>query len=264
MADDIQPLPFYKDPLLYTGLGTVIGFVLAAYYTIGNNFSSNLIVPSVIAASVFGALTYILWETRCPNCNRPFAKTEKIEFKEDLGIKKEAYTYYSQIYQYPDGSTEPNPDSQKTIMRDKKYDRHYYSCKKCNFGTQKEWADVSSKWLGEEPPVKYIKKKGDSQEFRINSFEEDYERNNGQRKSIPKGVKIDLWKKHFGEEYEGECFVCGKRIDTHNFEAGHINPVAKGGTDKISNLKPICKDCNRSMGTMNLYKYKKKYYSEKG
>ena len=263
MVDDIQPLLYYKDPIYYTGLATVIGVLFVLYYLVGNNVSSNLIAPFVLLTSLFGAVTYILWEKRCPYCKRPFSKTEQIENKEDLGIKKEAYTYYSQIYQYPDGSTEPNQDSKKTVMRDKKYDRHYYICKKCNYGSNKEWAELSSKWLGEEPSVKYIKKKGESQGFSANFDEESSDEKNSPRKSIPKAVRIDLWKNHFGNEYYGECFVCGKRIDTHNFEAGHIKAQAKGGKDNISNLKPVCKACNNSMKTMNLYEYKNKYYSKK-
>jgi hypothetical protein len=80
------------------------------------------------------------------------------------------------------------------------------------------------------------------------------------RKSIPKGVKKDLWIQNFGKEFEGNCIVCNNVIDIYTFEAGHIESAANGGSDDFSNLKPICRSCNLSMGTMNLYEYKKKYY----
>ena len=41
-----------------------------------------------------------------------------------------------------------------------------------------------------------------------------------------------------------------------NFECGHIIPVSKGGTNIVSNLKPICSACNKSMNNSNLEEFK--------
>ena len=262
MVNDTEPLPFYKEPLYYTGLIVIISIGLVIYSIVGNNVSSNLMIPSVVVAFIFGAATYFMWNTRCPNCKRPFSKTEQKEWEEDLGIKKEPYTYHSKMYKYSDDSTEPVPDSKKMIMRDKKYDKHYYVCKKCEYGSNKEWTEIKWGWLGEEPQIQYIQKKGQSKGFGLDLFEEDTYEYEGQRKKIPKGVKEDLWIRHFGKKYFGNCFVCGDAIETKRFEAGHIKSVANDGSDNISNLKPICMKCNRAMGTMNLYEYKNKYYSK--
>jgi len=38
-----------------------------------------------------------------------------------------------------------------------------------------------------------------------------------------------------------------------------VVPASKNGSDKINNLRPICRGCNGSMGNRNLYEYKKSY-----
>jgi len=86
--------------------------------------------------------------------------------------------------------------------------------------------------------------------------------NNGsmERKTIPQKIRQDLWKQYYGENYNSLCLICKQHISTTNFEVGHIISVANGGPDFINNLRPICRDCNRSMGTENMDEYKKKYY----
>ncbi|MFZ3169183.1 MAG: HNH endonuclease signature motif containing protein [Candidatus Methanoperedens sp.] len=83
------------------------------------------------------------------------------------------------------------------------------------------------------------------------------------RRPIDKNVKSTIWKMHNGLTISGKCYVCQEPIMHHTFEAGHIIAFANGGTDDISNLKPICKSCNGAMGKMNLEEYKKKYYGSR-
>ncbi len=259
---DIEPLEYYKNPLYILGgitLITVIIEVLLFMYSTNTSLKIYFIIVPILS----GMGTYHIYNTQCPRCKRIFTKNENTEWEEDLGIKKEPYTYYEREFQYEDGTTEDDESSQKTIMREKKYDRHYFICKKCNHGSNKEWKEDYWIWLGEEPPIKTIKKKGSAMDFGLDLFNDDSYEHQGKRKSIPKSVKKDLWIRNFGKKYKGNCFVCSKSIDTHRFEAGHIKAVAKGGSDNISNLKPICMSCNRSMGTMNLHDFKNKYYKNK-
>ena len=79
------------------------------------------------------------------------------------------------------------------------------------------------------------------------------------RNSIPKSVKKQLWKNHFGDNFKGNCFVCRMEIYRDNWEAGHFISVANGGKDEISNLRPLCFDCNRSMGAQNLDSFVKEF-----
>ena len=80
------------------------------------------------------------------------------------------------------------------------------------------------------------------------------------RKAVPIGLKKDCWRNKFLNESKGYCEVCSKVIEALDFEAGHIISVYNGGKDVVENLMPICKDCNRSMNTQNLYDYKNNYF----
>lgn len=80
--------------------------------------------------------------------------------------------------------------------------------------------------------------------------------NTGGRKSIPKAVRLELWANHFGDQFVGKCFCCKNEIARDNFEAGHVIPASKGGSDTPDNLRPICFGCNRSMGDQDLNEYK--------
>lgn len=81
------------------------------------------------------------------------------------------------------------------------------------------------------------------------------------RKSIPKTVKSDTWNKYIGKEKGiGKCECCSKEIDSKFFECGHVKSSKDGGEETVENLRPICGECNKSMGTENLYEFKKKHY----
>jgi len=84
------------------------------------------------------------------------------------------------------------------------------------------------------------------------------------RHKIPQAVREQVWDLYIGRgKMEGKCYCDGWRtINYREFEVGHNKAVAKDGKDHISNLRPICGKCNRSMGTMSIEQYKKKYYGK--
>lgn len=75
--------------------------------------------------------------------------------------------------------------------------------------------------------------------------------------SVPKVVKLAVWKHNIGDTLSGNCYSCNKIISYDQYECGHIVSVRDGGSTEINNLKPICKLCNRSSSTMNLNILKK-------
>jgi len=52
------------------------------------------------------------------------------------------------------------------------------------------------------------------------------------------------------------CDLCQDEITLETFEASHIVARAKGGSGRIDNLIPLCRDCNRRSGTLDPYVYK--------
>jgi len=81
------------------------------------------------------------------------------------------------------------------------------------------------------------------------------------RKNIPKTLKNKVWDKYIGpEKGQGKCYCCKGFLDSKNFECGHVTPVKKGGQNILSNLRPICSCCNKSMGTKNLEVFKETYF----
>ena len=91
----------------------------------------------------------------------------------------------------------------------------------------------------------------------LNWFEEP--RANKPRKKLTKDQRFEVWKKYIGAtKAEGPCYVCERTIHLNDFDVGHNIARAKGGSDNIANYRPICRQCNRSMGTMSIATYKKK------
>jgi len=83
------------------------------------------------------------------------------------------------------------------------------------------------------------------------------------RSSCPKTVKEAVWREYFGNKMTGKCYVCKKLIHFTDFEVGHNKAFSKGGTWNKNNLRPICRTCNRSMGTMTIEAFKRKYFDKK-
>lgn len=78
------------------------------------------------------------------------------------------------------------------------------------------------------------------------------------KKYISSTLKRLVWNKWFGEEVgKAKCCCCNTTdIVQMSFHAGHIIAEINGGKTAISNLMPICQNCNSSMGRMNLYDFK--------
>ncbi|MBU0461565.1 MAG: HNH endonuclease [Nanoarchaeota archaeon] len=47
---------------------------------------------------------------------------------------------------------------------------------------------------------------------------------------------------------KGVCPLCGKKVGLEKMSVDHIIPLSKGGTNEISNIRAICKNCNSAIG----------------
>jgi len=76
------------------------------------------------------------------------------------------------------------------------------------------------------------------------------------RPKIPKALRKKVWKEQNEKDIEGSCYCCNENIEFDTFECGHIIPVSLGGATNNKNLRPICHDCNKDMGCMNLEEFR--------
>lgn len=79
------------------------------------------------------------------------------------------------------------------------------------------------------------------------------------KKRITKAKRKQSWINEYGNESQGVCPVakCSTVIYNTAFEAGHVTSEYNGGSTDVSNLRPICGECNRKMGTKNWDEYEK-------
>jgi 5-methylcytosine-specific restriction endonuclease McrA len=81
------------------------------------------------------------------------------------------------------------------------------------------------------------------------------------KQKIPSKVRYDVWATYIGPHIAEHKCICCKRvtIKQSDFEVGHVQSEANGGTLEINNLRPICSVCNKSMNSRNMIDYVKQY-----
>ena len=81
------------------------------------------------------------------------------------------------------------------------------------------------------------------------------------KKSIPLAIKKIVWNKYIGENIgKHKCYCCRLTDITQiSFHCGHVISESNGGKINIENLRPICQNCNSSMGTKNMDEFINEY-----
>jgi thiol-disulfide isomerase/thioredoxin len=79
------------------------------------------------------------------------------------------------------------------------------------------------------------------------------------KKPIAATIKRLVWNTNIGEDIgKSKCMCCNSTdITQMSFNCGHIVAEVNGGDTIVSNLKPICQNCNSSMGTKNMEDFMK-------
>jgi len=82
------------------------------------------------------------------------------------------------------------------------------------------------------------------------------------RKKAPKQIKTLVWNKYIGSDIaEAPCVSCRTaKISNRSFHCGHVIAESKGGDMNLNNLRPICADCNGSMGTRSMNEFTKEFF----
>jgi 5-methylcytosine-specific restriction endonuclease McrA len=68
---------------------------------------------------------------------------------------------------------------------------------------------------------------------------------------IPAALREQVWLLYCSDRlFKHKCLVtwCENVMTPFQFEVGHNVPESKGGATDLTNLRPICSKCNRSMG----------------
>jgi 5-methylcytosine-specific restriction endonuclease McrA len=76
------------------------------------------------------------------------------------------------------------------------------------------------------------------------------------RSKIPTHTRNAIWLRENGDSTNGKCYCCRQPLRITDFECGHIIAVTIGGSNVPENLQPVCRQCNRDMGIMNLDTYR--------
>ena len=81
--------------------------------------------------------------------------------------------------------------------------------------------------------------------------------NKKKKKPISATIKRLVWNTNIGEQIgKAKCMCCNVTDMTQmSFNCGHIIAESNGGETIVSNLKPICQNCNSSMGTKNMEEF---------
>ena len=81
------------------------------------------------------------------------------------------------------------------------------------------------------------------------------------KEKIPSAVRKIVWNTYIGKDNStGKCLCCNSEdISITNFECGHIKSEKNGGEVNIENLRPICGNCNKSIGRNNMDEFMNKY-----
>lgn len=80
-------------------------------------------------------------------------------------------------------------------------------------------------------------------------------------RKIPSTIRNTVWNYYIGPDIKMDnCYCCKfEPITFANFECGHVIAYSKGGETNIKNLRPICSNCNKSMGSTCMTKFMEHY-----
>ena len=78
---------------------------------------------------------------------------------------------------------------------------------------------------------------------------------------IPSAVRKIVWNTYIGKDIiKGKCLCCNaEELTGTNFECGHVKSEKNGGEITIDNLRPICSNCNKSIGSKDIDEFMTRY-----
>jgi 5-methylcytosine-specific restriction endonuclease McrA len=98
----------------------------------------------------------------------------------------------------------------------------------------------------------------------ISKHKKEEKKTKYKKKAIPKTVKKATWDRWIGKDVGvTKCLCCEhQEIRQFEFHCGHVVAESKGGKTTVDNMRPICAQCNLSMGSMDMNEFKKMYFEK--
>lgn len=81
------------------------------------------------------------------------------------------------------------------------------------------------------------------------------------KKNIPKSMKRLVWDTYIGPTIGMAKCLCCQHADIRQieFHCGHVIAEANGGATTVENMRPICAQCNLSMGKTDMNEFMKMF-----
>jgi hypothetical protein len=119
--------------------------------------------------------------------------------------------------------------------------------------------------MEEKPKAKVSKKKDIVEPNEEKPVSDDTKKPKKKKEKIPAAVRKIVWNTYIGKDKPiGKCLCCSEEdISSTNFECGHIKSEKNGGEVTIENLRPICGNCNKSIGGNNMDEFMDRYKIKK-
>ncbi|MCX6708370.1 MAG: HNH endonuclease [Candidatus Woesearchaeota archaeon] len=236
------PLKPQQDPLIYSITITVLSglFLIYSIY-----YYTPAITWTIFVFAIGLIASFFIYNTRCPQCKRPFAKEEEKQLKEKLREDIIPYTYYDKIkYLYSDGTVKSIVnDKAHTINERVEVNRHHFKCKKCGYTWLKEKSNNLDENNRPIPIIKTIQTKeksplsGSSGPVSVDKYESYPDESTGKSSKVPPLTKYEAEKIIMQRGTRCQYPHCQEKL---SLDVHHIVHRSNNGTNKNSNLIVLC------------------------
>lgn len=128
--------------------------------------------------------------------------------------------------------------------------RSHYNKAKHHFCSRQCYSDYRKNSIPyyEQNSYKGVRKPGESKQVYHRNYCKNHPENiahyKSRRYAVEKGAKGNHTKAEWdelNERFNHRCAICGEKKP---LTVDHIIPLSKGGSDDISNIQPLCRNCN--------------------